>query len=63
MTYGELIPVAINYVFKWVEAVETPTNDSREVIKFVKRTYFQDLVFQELLLVMEAAFICSSFLQ
>ena len=34
------ILVAVDYVSKWVEAVATPTNDSRVVSKFLKSTIF-----------------------
>lgn len=32
--------VAIDYVSKWVEAITSPTNDSRVVINFLKKTIF-----------------------
>ena len=34
------ILVAVDYVSKWVEAIATPTNDSRVVAKFMKNTIF-----------------------
>ncbi|KAJ9565613.1 hypothetical protein OSB04_001579 [Centaurea solstitialis] len=34
------ILVAVDYVSKWVEAIASPTNDSRVVSKFLKRTIF-----------------------
>ena len=36
----KFILVAVDYVSKWVEAVATPTNDSRAVSKFLKTTIF-----------------------
>ena len=34
------ILVAIDYVSKWVEAIATPRNDARIVIKFLKKNIF-----------------------
>ena len=34
------ILVAIDYVSKWVEAIATPNNDVRAVIKFLKKHIF-----------------------
>ena len=34
------ILVAVDYVFKWVEAIATPTNDTEVVIKFLKKNIF-----------------------
>ena len=34
------ILVPIDYVFKWVEAIATPTNDSKVVIKFPQKNIF-----------------------
>ena len=34
------ILVVVDYVPKWVEAIATPTNDSRVVAKFMKNTIF-----------------------
>lgn len=34
------ILVAVDYVSKWVEAVALPSNDSKVVIKFVKKHLF-----------------------
>ena len=34
------ILVAIDYVSKWVEAITTPKNDARVVIKFLKKNIF-----------------------
>jgi len=34
------ILMAIDYVFKWVEAIATPTNDAKVVIKFFKKNIF-----------------------
>jgi len=40
-SYNNLyILVAVDYVFKWVEAIVTPTNDSKVVIKFLKKNIF-----------------------
>ena len=36
----EYILVAVDYVFKWVEAIPTMTNDHREVLRFVTRCIF-----------------------
>ena len=36
---NKYILVAIDYVFKWVEAQALPTNDSRVVVKFVKKLF------------------------
>ena len=41
---NEYILVAVDYVSKWVEAIATPTNDSKVVIKFLKKISLQDLV-------------------
>ena len=37
---NQYILVAVDYVSKWVEAVATPTNDSRVVKKFIKKNIF-----------------------
>ena len=34
------ILMAIDYVFKWVEAIVAPTKDSKVVIKFLKKNIF-----------------------
>ena len=34
------ILVVVDYVYKWVEAIATPTNNSRVVIRFVKKNIF-----------------------
>ncbi|KAI3771178.1 hypothetical protein L6452_02337 [Arctium lappa] len=37
---NEYILVAVDYVSKWVEAIATPTNDSKVVINFLRRNIF-----------------------
>ncbi|XP_015167752.1 uncharacterized protein [Solanum tuberosum] len=37
---NQYILVAVDYVSKWVEAVALPSNDSRVVIKFIKKHIF-----------------------
>ena len=37
---NKYILVAVDYVSKWVEATALPTNDSRAVIKFLKKNIF-----------------------
>jgi hypothetical protein len=40
-SYGNLyILVAVDYVSKWVEAIATPTNDHKVVLKFIKHNIF-----------------------
>ena len=40
-SFGNLyILVAVDYVSKWVEAIATPTNDSRVVLKFLQKNIF-----------------------
>ena len=34
------ILVAVDYISKWVEAVASPTNDSKIVLKFLKKNIF-----------------------
>jgi len=34
------ILVVVDYVFKWVEAIVSPTNDSEVVLKFLKKNIF-----------------------
>src|SRR4051812_30367648 len=34
---NKYIPVAVDYISKWVEAIATPTNDARVVVKFLKK--------------------------
>src|SRR4051812_44013746 len=34
---NKYILVAVDYVSKWVEAIATPTNDTRVVVKFLKK--------------------------
>ena len=36
----EYILLAVDYVSKWVEAIATPTNDARVVLKFLHRNIF-----------------------
>ncbi|KAL5555622.1 hypothetical protein UlMin_037858 [Ulmus minor] len=38
--FNKFILVAVDYVSKWVEAVALPTNDSRVVIRFLKKNIF-----------------------
>ena len=45
------ILVAVDYVSKWVEAIATPTNDSRVVAKFMKNTIFPLFVVPGLLII------------
>jgi len=37
---NKYIPVALDYVPKWVEAMASPTNDSRVVLKLFKKVIF-----------------------
>ena len=37
---NEYILVAVHYISKWVEAIATPTNDARVVVKFMKKNIF-----------------------
>ena len=37
---NEYILVAVDYVSKWVEAVATPRNDAKAVVKFIKKNIF-----------------------
>ena len=37
---NEYILVAVDYVSKWVEAIATPTNDSKVVINFLRKNIF-----------------------
>lgn len=40
-SYGnQYILVAVDYISKWVEVVALPTNDSKAVIKFLKKNFF-----------------------
>ena len=40
-SYGHLyILLAVDYVFKWVEAIPTRTNDHKVVLKFLKEHIF-----------------------
>ena len=32
--------MVVDYVSKWVEAIALPTNDSRVVVKFLKKSIF-----------------------
>ena len=47
------ILLAVDYVSKWVEAIATTTNNAKVVLKFLHRTYSQDLALQEPFLVMK----------
>jgi len=40
---NQYILVVVDYVSKWVEVILTQTNDSRVVMKFVKKNILQDL--------------------
>ena len=37
------IIVVVDYVSKWVEAVATPRNDAKVVVKFIKKNILLDL--------------------
>ena len=37
---NEYVFVAVDYVSKWVEAVATPKNDAKVVVKFIKKNIF-----------------------
>ena len=37
---NKYILVAVNYVFKWVEAIASPTNDTKMVLRFLKENIF-----------------------
>jgi hypothetical protein len=37
---NKFILVAVDYVSKWIEAIASPTNDTRVVIKLLKKTIF-----------------------
>jgi hypothetical protein len=39
----EYILVGVDYVFKWVEAVTTETNDHKVVVKFIHTNIFQPI--------------------
>jgi hypothetical protein len=56
------ILVAMDYVFKWVEAVACKTNDHRVVVKFLKDTIFARLVHLERLSVMKVRIFATRFL-
>ena len=47
------ILVAVDYVSKWVEAIASPTNDAKVVIKLFKKIIFPRFGLHGLLLVME----------
>lgn len=47
------ILVAVDYVSKWVDAVEHPNNEVQSVTTFLKKNIFLNLVLIMLLLVME----------
>jgi len=38
----------VDYVSKWVEAITSPTNDSKVVLMFLKKNISQGLACQEL---------------
>ena len=43
-SYGNLyILVAVDYVSKWVEAIASPTNDSKVVVRFLQKHVFTRL--------------------
>ena len=44
---NQYILVAMDYVSKWVETVALLTNDAKVVVKFLKKTYSQDLEHHE----------------
>jgi len=37
---NEYILVAVDYVYKWVEAMATPRNDAKVVVKFINKNIF-----------------------
>lgn len=50
---NQYILVAVDYVSKWVEVTTLHTNDTKVVVKFVKRIIFLDLEPWEKLLLIE----------
>jgi len=42
------ILVVVDYVFKWLEAFASPTNDSKVVLSFSRRIFLQGLACREL---------------
>ena len=60
-SYNNLyILVAVDYVFKWVEAIATPTNDSKVVIKFLKKNIFTRFGMRRALLSDNETHFCNS---
>ena len=41
------ILVAVDYVSKWVEVVDLPTNDAKVVVKSLRENIFPDLEYRE----------------
>ena len=53
-SFGNLyILVVVDYISKWVEVVALPTNDAKAVVKFLQKTFSQDLALQEPLSMMK----------
>jgi len=59
-SYNNLyILVAVDYVSKWVEAISTPTNDAKVVIKFLKKNIFTRFGTARALLSDNATYFCN----
>jgi len=63
-SYGnECILVAIDYVSKWVEAVAAPKNDTKIVVKFLKKNIFSRFGVSIVLITDSGSHFCNSQLQ
>jgi len=52
--------VAVDYVSKWVEAIASPTNDGKRVIKFLKRNIFARFIVSGLLISDKGTHFCNA---
>ncbi|KAA3487697.1 KRAB-A domain-containing protein 2-like [Gossypium australe] len=43
----QYILMAVDYVSKWVEAISPPTNDTKSVVRFLRKNIFSGLVLYE----------------
>ncbi|PKA50313.1 hypothetical protein AXF42_Ash013402 [Apostasia shenzhenica] len=41
--FNKYILVAVDYMYKWVEAIATQTNDAKVVLKFLRKNIFTRL--------------------
>ena len=57
---NEYILVAIEYVSKWIEAVATPHNDAKTMVKFLKKNIFSRFGVPRILIIDGGTHFCNN---